>query len=189
MEAPEVPLEAVHEHLEHHAHHSEEKWISWVALSTAILAAFAAVASLLAGDHVNEAMISQIRSSDQWNYYQAKSIKAGVLGAKIDLMKAASQPISEKDSEKIAEYAKDQPEIQEKADELEKESEAHLQTHVQLARSVTMFQIAIAVSAISALTKRRAFWIFGLVFGVIGIALLTCALLGITPHFPAAPHA
>src|SRR5205823_6557630 len=132
--------------------------------------------------HVNEAMISQIRAADQWSLYQAKGIKAGVLGAKIDLMKAGNLPVSEKDAEKIAEYGTDQPEIKEKAEELEKESEAHLQKHVQLARSVTMFQISIAVSAISALTKRHAFWIFGLVFGAIGIVLLTCALLGITPH-------
>jgi uncharacterized membrane protein YhaH (DUF805 family) len=42
---------------------------------------------------------------------------------------------------------------------------------------VTMFQIAIAVAAISALTKRRPFWIVSLVFGAIGCAFLLVAAI------------
>lgn len=33
-----------------------------------------------------------------------------------------------------------------------------------------MFQISIAVAAISAFTKRRRFWIFGLAFGIVSVA-------------------
>jgi hypothetical protein len=36
------------------------------------------------------------------------------------------------------------------------------------ARGVTMFQIAIAIAAISALTKKRSFWVVSLVFGAVG---------------------
>src|SRR2546427_1180411 len=54
------------------------------ALSAAVLAALAAVASLLSGHYSNEAMLEQLRASDQWNYYQAKGIKASVLSAKLD---------------------------------------------------------------------------------------------------------
>ena len=48
----------------------------------------------------------------------------------------------------------------------------HLQRHVVFARGVTLFQIAIAVGAISALTNRRAFWFVSLVFGLAGIVFL-----------------
>src|SRR5262245_50356265 len=85
MEEPEVPLEHLHEHVHETVKHSVEAWISWVALSTAILAVLAAIASLLAGEYANEAMINQIEASDQWSYYQAKSIKASVLDAKMSL--------------------------------------------------------------------------------------------------------
>jgi hypothetical protein len=54
-------------------------------LSTAILAVLAAITGLLSGMHANEAMMDQIEASDQWNYYQAKSIKASVLDAKMSL--------------------------------------------------------------------------------------------------------
>ena len=84
-------MEHLHEQVHHSAEESGEKWISWVALSTAILAVLAAIAGLLSGKHANEAMMSQIEASDQWNYYQAKSIKASVLDAKMALATAANE--------------------------------------------------------------------------------------------------
>src|SRR5947207_10836254 len=91
MEEAEVPLEHLHEEVHHSAEHSGERWISWVALSTAILAALAAIAGLLSGQHANEAMASQIEASDQWAYYQAKGIKAAVLDAKMALSTAPNE--------------------------------------------------------------------------------------------------
>src|SRR5437763_16874578 len=90
MEEAEVPLEHLHEEIHHHAEHGGPPWISWVALSTAILAVLAAIAGLLSGMHANEAMMSQIESSDQWADYQAKGIKAAVLDAKMSLSRAAA---------------------------------------------------------------------------------------------------
>src|SRR5262249_33669844 len=91
MEESEVPLEHLHEHVKESAEHSGSVWISWVALSTAILAVLAAIAGLLSGKNANEAMMSQIEASDQWGYYQAKSIKAAVLDARMSLASSASE--------------------------------------------------------------------------------------------------
>src|SRR4026207_2235839 len=85
MEEADVPLEHLHEQVKKTAEHGGDPWISWVALSTAILAVLAAIAGALSGQHVNEAMMNQIEAPDQWNYYQAKSIKASVLDAKMSL--------------------------------------------------------------------------------------------------------
>src|SRR5258708_38638891 len=56
-----------------------------IALTTALLAAFAAIAALRAGGTVNEALGHkteaarlQAEASDQWAFYQAKGIKASV---------------------------------------------------------------------------------------------------------------
>ena len=92
MEEAEVPLEHLQEHVHHSAEHGGAAWISWVALSTAILAVLAAIAGLLSGKHVNEAMMNQIEASDQWSYYQAKSIKAAVLDAKIAPARPKTRP-------------------------------------------------------------------------------------------------
>ena len=62
--------ENIHEQSNEHAHHilaeGKEKWVLYVALSTAVIAVLAAITGLLAGDHADEAMLAQIRSSDQW---------------------------------------------------------------------------------------------------------------------------
>src|SRR4029079_10155799 len=50
----------------------------YIAISTALIAVLAAITSLLAGHHSNEALIEQIKASDQWAFYQAKGIKADV---------------------------------------------------------------------------------------------------------------
>jgi hypothetical protein len=168
VEEAEVPLEGLHEHVHHSAEHSGEKWISWVALSTAILAVLAAIAGLLSGKHANEAMMSQIEASDQWGYYQAKSIKASVLDAKMSLATVADQ----KDHEKAARYEEEQSEIKNEADHKQAEAKSNFHQHEVYARGVTMFQIAIAIAAISALTKKRRFWIVSLLFGAVGCVFL-----------------
>ena len=172
MEDPEVPTEHLHEEIHHHAEHSREKWVLGVALSSALLAGFAAVCSLMAGHHANEAMIAQIESTDQWGYYQSKGIKETALTSKAEILDALGKPVSAADQEKVVQYQRDKELIAKKADELEKEAQTHLRTHEVLASGVTMFQIAIAVGAISVLIRSRPFWLISLVLGVVGIAFL-----------------
>ena len=174
MEEAEVPLEQLHEQVHHTAEHSRERWISWVALSTAILAVLAAIAGLLSGKHANEAMMSQIEVSNQWNHYQAKSIKASVLDAKMTLTAEAS----EKDKEKAARYEEEQKEIKAEAEQTQEAAKTYFHKHEIFARSVTMFQIAIAIAAISALTRKRTFWFVSLVFGLVGVGFLVQAWMG-----------
>src|SRR5256885_4554172 len=104
MEEIEAPLEQAQEDIHHHAHHATERWIGWVALSSALLAALAAVNALLAGHYVNEAMIEQMRETNQWNYYQAKGIKAGQLATEVHLLQALDKPAPEKNQDKLEEY-------------------------------------------------------------------------------------
>src|SRR5438094_6874944 len=168
MEEAEVPTEHLHEQVKESAEHSGIAWISWVALSTALLAVLAAITGLLSGMHANEAMMDQIEASDQWNYYQAKSIKASVLDAKMSLAAVAD----EKDREKAARYEEEQSKIQSEAEHKQSEAKSNFHQHEVFARGVTMFQIAIAVGAISALTKKRRFWIVSLLFGAAGCIFL-----------------
>jgi hypothetical protein len=181
MEEIEAPTEEVQEQIHHHAEsaHQEpkEKWIFGVALSTALLAAVAAIAALLAGHHSNEAILEQIESSNQWSYYQAKGIKANLEITKQDLLKALGKAPEDREAEKIAEYKKEQEEIQKNAEEKARSGEKHLHRHNILANGVTLFQIAIAVAAISVLTKRKWFWYISMSFGLVGLFFLIKGLL------------
>jgi heme/copper-type cytochrome/quinol oxidase subunit 4 len=182
MEEPEVPTEHLHEHMEHHAKHSGERWIMGVALSSALLAALAAVGSLQAGHHANEAMISQITAANQWSYFQSKSIKESQLKSKLEILEALDKPPTATDTDKLKEYKNDKEKIQTTAEEKEKESQHELKTHQIFARSVTLFQIAISIGAISVLTKRPKFWFVSLGLGVTGLFFFVQAFLSAAGH-------
>ena len=173
MEEAEIPLESLHEEIQHHAEHGGAPWISWVALSTAILAVLAAIAGLLSGKHANEAMMSQIEASDQWGYYQAKSIKAAIVETRMTLGTAPTT----QDREKVAKYVEEEAEIKREAQQKQAEARSHFHQHEVFARGVTMFQIAIAIAAISALTKRRRYWLLSLGLGVVGLVFLALGSL------------
>ena len=191
MEAPEVPTEHLHETMEHeasHGSHHKQSWIMGVALSSALVAGLAAIASLLAGANANEAMIDQMQASNQWSYYQAKSIKANVLASKTELLTALGKPVDTRDTEKLLEYKKEQAAIQAAAEEKQTASAAHLHVHEIMARSVTLLQVAIAISAISALTRKRRFWFVSLGFAAIGLFFLIQGLLAASHHAKDGEH-
>lgn len=197
MEEPEVPTEHLHEQIQEHAHGpagghaSKTTWTMGVALSSALLAALAAVASLKAGHSANEAVITQIQSANkqiqvanQWSYFQSKSIKESQLNGKMEIIELLGKEPNPKDREKSAEYKKEKEKIQhdaeaaqEEAQELQKKSGEFMHHHEIMAKAVTFFQVSIAVSAISVLTRRRRFWFVSLAFGGVGIVFLIQGLL------------
>lgn len=184
MEEIEVPTEHLHEEIQEGAEEKKERWILYLALSTAFMAVLAAFGGLLAGHHANEALIERVKASDLWNFYQAKNLKQEIATNTDQILHALSagkvtgnEPLPDH-SKDIARYEKEKEGIKEKAQEAERESEAHLGKHVPLSRAVTAFQIAIAISAIAVLTRRKILWYGGLLLTVAGIVFL---LLGIFP--------
>jgi hypothetical protein len=177
MGTPEVPLEHAHETIDHHVRTASEPWVMGVALTAAILAALAAVTALCAEHFANEAMLEQIHASDRWTEFQANSIKEKVIEAKKELLASLKKEPDSQDEAKLAEYKKKKGETREKAERFEQESEKHLREHVPLSRGLTMFQVGIAVGAISVLTRRREFWFVALAFGAIGVCFLVWGLV------------
>jgi hypothetical protein len=166
-----------------------ERWITWLSLSTAILAVLAAVASLESGDHANEAIVlktdatlTQSAADDAWAYYQAKSIKEDMYRALAPLAprpelaaewtRRADEERTTRDERK-AEAEKLVGEV--KAADAESKHELHL--HHEFARSVTIFQVAIALAAIAALARRKAVWWLSLGVGAAGAAFLVLGFL------------
>ena len=177
MEEPEVPTEHLHEHIHEAVHENHNKWSMGVAISTAFMAAFAAVSSLMAGHQSNEALLTQLKASDQWSYYNAKGIKAEVADAVLQLKDTKQDTSGVTTAARKEKLKKDQEKIQEEARALEKESREHLEKDMILARAVTFFQIAISISAIALLSKKKPLWFVSLVLFAIGIAQFILGLL------------
>src|SRR6476646_7462909 len=110
------PTEHVQEEIHHLASHSDGgKWIVAAAMTAAILAAFAAAAGALATSHLTQSTLIRIKANDDWNYYQAKSIKSSLLDAKIYTAQLSKAEPRRSDLDKKDQYAKDMPEIQSSA--------------------------------------------------------------------------
>jgi len=176
----------------HEGAHEGPKWTSWVALSTALLATLAAISASLSGHNDTEVMLHQVKASDQWNYYESKGIKSKQDKTVVDLLTpwissqktpdpALVQKVAAYQTE-IDRYEKEQEEIKDKASDFEKDCSIELKRHETFATGVTFFQVAIAISAISILTKRRRYWAVSLVFGAGGLFFLVSGLLQYLQH-------
>ena len=199
---------AAHEEA-HHAAHGEgeghggsddqkehQGWIRLVAVVTALLAVVAAIGSLKAGLLVNEALLSKndeislrTQAADQWNYYQSKSIKGIVYETTAQLLPPGS-PLIRKGQAEAAKLAVQQKAIMakakgfdESADDKKVESDRDMEKHHIFAFSVSLCQIAIALSAIAALTRSRRVWVFSLAAGLAGAAALIGGFLGFNLPF------
>ncbi len=176
MEEIEDFSEKIHEQSNEHAHHilseGKEKWVLYVALSTAVIAVLAAITGLLAGDHADEAMLAQIRSSDKWAFYEAKSIKSETIASSNKVLLALGKTLAPADTAKIKSNKAEQAKIMQEAKDDQKESDEHVAKHKILARGVTLFQVAIAIGAISIITKRKSLWITSMGFALLGIFFL-----------------
>ena len=175
-------MEEAQEHIHEAGHgHAEEggkrpRWILGVALSSAVFAALAAVASLMAGHHINEALISQLKSSDTWSEYQTNSVKSAVYTTSNEMLKAMGKEADPANTDKIAKYESAKKDLEPKARGFLEERDHHIEHHEGLARSVTMFQVCIAIAAVAVLTNRRPFWYVSLLFGAIGIYFMVLGL-------------
>jgi NAD-specific glutamate dehydrogenase len=187
----EVDTEKLHESIREELEKDGGGFLRKIALSTALLAVLAAVAALRAGATVNHALLLradatqlQSKASDQWAYYQAKGMKAAVQESTRATWLAAGKEPPAAIAEKVERYEKEQEAIREKATELEKERDAKvkesehlLHGHHGFANAVALFQVAIALGAVAALTRSRVVWAGSIVVGMGGAALLAWAIL------------
>ncbi len=166
------------------AEEKKEKWLNYLALSTVIFAVCATLSTFKGGGYSTRSILAQTQASDQWAYFQSKSIKGYIFeiqkdrlemerrisGQRFDRRAAGeyTQKIDEY-AKKIVRYENEKKQIEEKAKGLEKTRD-DAQRHSQVfGMAVIFLQIAILLSSIAALLKKRVLWIVGLFVGVIGI--------------------
>ncbi len=154
-----------------------ESWSKYLALTTVSIAVLAAIASLLAGRYATEAILEknnavlfQTKVSDQWSYYQAKGVKKNIAEA----VQTITGNISVKDQ--VIKYTTEQADVTMVANEYEKQrDEANIQSakfiakHQKFSFAVTLFQVAISLSAMAALLRRKYFWYGSIFLTLVGL--------------------
>lgn len=165
------------------AEEAKEPWLNYLALTTVIFAVCATLSTFKGGGFSTRSVMSQSQASDQWAYFQAKSIKSNLSQMqkeKIELElygfhKDVPAEIIDAYKAKIADYAKkveayerEKTEIQAKAKQLEAtRDEAQLHSKA-FGIAVILLQIAVLLSSIAAVLKKKEVWYAGLATGLVG---------------------
>ncbi len=154
----------------------KEKWQGWLALSTAIMAVLAALTTLYMGKFSSRAIMAQGQESDQWAYYQAKSIKQHTFElsknalmlqfhSQKDLPPAVAEEFQKtlkKYGDDIKRYEGEKKEIKDKAESTAKGKLIAQEMGGNFGYALIFLQIALMLSSIASLTKRHYLWYIGL---------------------------
>ena len=162
----------------------KERWLNYLALTTVIFAVCATLSTFKGGGHSTRAVLSQTMASNQWAYYQSKSIKSYLYDLQkeklelelLDLGRTAPGAIRREYEKKIAgydenikRYESEKSKIQADAKALEKKRD-EAQNHQQaFGVAVIFLQIAILLSSVSALLKKKPLWLISLLAGIAGL--------------------
>lgn len=148
---------------------AKEPFDKKVAATMAILAAFLAVVSVLGHIMTTEELLLQQKASDQWAYYEAKSIRRYDSEVARDMfagMKLSDQSAQyQKNSEK---YRKDGEDIQKEAQGLERESHLRGRQALGFHFGEVFLEFSIVLASLAILTKREALWYASMGSGAIG---------------------
>ena len=141
------------------------------------MAVFAAITTLYVGKYSAKAILFQGQETNQWGYYQAKSIKGYLYETQLERLdlerlgdgQKTSGEASKKREKTIAHYTetiqrydKEKAEIKGKAEEFAKQKIIAQDRAGNFGYSLIFLQAAIMLSSVAALTKKKPLWYFGL---------------------------
>jgi hypothetical protein len=167
-------------------HGREQSTLAPVSLTMSILAVLVAVAALLSHRAHTEEILLQNRVTDQWGYYQAKNIRRHTMEQLDELLKvvplkdpAAAGAMLKKNEAAIEKSKVDQDKIQGDARAMEEKVDLFEHRANRYDLGETLLEVGLVICSITLLTKRRTYWLSGIVFGVAGVVL---TILGALLH-------
>jgi hypothetical protein len=178
----------INEHAEHAEHGAKDPFVGKVSITIAALAASAALIGSLeqvetaaAITDSSRAVLAQNQASDQWAFYQAKSVKKHIYSLAADegfpnsdkYRKTAAREAQEGD--KVSNDAKA---FEEKRNQLNDQAEMHETRHHRLAIGATLVEIGIAIATVAIITRKNTWWLLSTLLGIGGAALAAGAYLG-----------
>ncbi|NVO19731.1 MAG: DUF4337 domain-containing protein [Bacteroidetes bacterium] len=167
------------------AEEKKEKWNNYLAITTVIIAVCATLSTFKGGGFSNKSLMSQTKASDQWSFFQSKSIKGYIFGMEKnnlelqrDVVKADPKLkalVSTYDlkiadyQKKIDKYEQEKEQISAEAKKFELERDDCKLHSTAFGIAVIFLQISILLSSIAALTKIKYVWYTSLLLGAFGI--------------------
>jgi Domain of unknown function (DUF4337) len=156
-------------------------WTDHAARTTAVLAVLAAIASGQYAEAFSRTILAQTEASDQWSYYQAKSIKRSLAQTEHELAAALAEGRPEAAKRLVAldadaasrakRYDDELAGIKSAADALvaKKNLQQHRGERFQWA--FLALQAGVVLSTVAASSRRKELWAAAVAAGLVGLAL------------------
>ncbi len=174
----------IHELQEHAEHARHDPSLAPISLTMAILAVVVATVSLLGHRAHTEEVVLQNKVSDQWAYYQAKSIRrhtdelfadiTSVIGTKDT---EQTTKLHDKYSAEAQRYRDEQKDLDNEARKLEQETQHERRRGDRYDLAEVFLEIALVITSITLLSGRRIFWQLGIVMAILGIGITASGVL------------
>jgi hypothetical protein len=160
-----------------------ETSLTRISLAISILAVLVAMVTVLGHRTHTRAVLMQTRAADQWNEYQSRKLRTENLQVTTDLLTlqpvldtaVAQQKITDYRT-KITKWTAQLTDDQAKAHELEEQVDQAEDQASRYDLGEALLQIAVVLSSITLLTRRRGYFYFGLSLGVAGLLIAASAL-------------
>jgi len=163
---------------ESHRLHQDHPLILPVSLTISIMAVFVAGVSLLGHRAHTEGLRLETQAASRWTQYQAKSVRlheaqgfSDVVKLVAPLNKDLGEELKEKYAKEVEHYESDKVDVGKEAKNLEDERDLTVRHADRFDGGEALLEIGLVICSITLLTKRKGFWLIGVLIGAAGVTL------------------
>ena len=149
-----------------------------VSLTISIMAVFVAGVSLLGHRAHTEGLRLETQAASRWAQYQAKSVRlheaqgfSDVVKLVAPLNKELGEELKDKYSKEVEHYEGDKVDVSKEAKNLEDERDLTVRQADRFDGGEVFLEIGLVICSITLLTKRKGFWLAGVLIGAVGVTV------------------
>ena len=149
-----------------------------VSLTISIMAVFVAGVSLLGHRAHTEGLRLETQAASRWAQYQAKSVRlheaqgfSDVVKLVAPLNKELGEELKDKYSKEVEHYEGDKVDVSKEAKNLEDERDLTVRQADRFDGGEVLREIGLVICSITLLTKRKGFWLAGVLIGAVGVTV------------------
>ena len=158
--------------------HEDHPLVLPVSLTISIMAVFVAGVSLLGHRAHTEGLRLETEAASRWAQYQAKSVRlheaqgfSDVVKLVAPLNKELGEGLKEKYAKEVEHYEADKVDVSKEAKNLEDERDLTVRQADRFDGGEALLEIGLVICSITLLTKRKGFWLVGVLIGAAGVTL------------------
>jgi len=159
-----------------------EAWTKYVSLTIVVIAVIGAIAAQWSGKFGSQVQISQMQASDQWNFYEAKSIKQHLDETALSELQHSGDPrdtnviaVIKKLSSDLARYDKEKADLEASAKALEDQRKKAAVRGGKMGLAVSILSVSIATASICTVTKKKPLWFVAMLMAAFAVFKMIAA--------------